>query len=129
MKKGVLFSFDMLLAFILFAGVIVIVISQDYSSDNADSLYLRSFSMDMMASLEKSGMFAQSISDVSELRRAINSLPPNICTRISIANSTNNTILEMQKEKCLHVGTFYTTYRTFYTNNELYLAKSQVWLK
>ncbi|MEW6528859.1 MAG: hypothetical protein AB1391_03150 [Candidatus Micrarchaeota archaeon] len=129
-KRGFLFTFDSLLALLLLAEIMIIVISQNYSDiTNTNSLYLQSFSMSFMTSLEKSGLLAQSISKPYEIRRAINHLPPNICARITITNSSNNTVFEAQKEACSQIRTYYTTYRTFYTNAELYFAKSQMWFK
>ena len=128
-KKGFLMSLDAMLALSLLSLVALAVYSQGYENQPVDSAYLRSFSMGMLTSMEKSGLLVQSLSQPAQMRAAINSLPPNICARLTLMNYTNATVMETQKEGCAESGTAYVTYRTFYTNRALYIAKSTVWSK
>lgn len=129
-RKGVMFALDAMIALFLFTVVLVITMSQNYNPSSMDDFHLRSFSMDMLSSFEKSGLFASSFSNRSELRYALNSLPPNICAEIIITNSSNAPVLDIQKAQCENIGQMrYIAYRTFYANNELYFVRSQIWPK
>jgi hypothetical protein len=128
MKKGFVFSFDVFIALALLIIVILLVASQAYGDSAFNSLSLRSFSMDMLASFEKSGIFEASLSDESTLRQAINELPPSVCVRIQVTNSTNGTVEDLLRQGCGAGDNHYTYYRTFYSGGELYLAKSESWL-
>ncbi|VVB98060.1 Uncharacterised protein [uncultured archaeon] len=129
MRKGFVLSFDVFIALSLLIIIVVLVASQNYGDGTFNSLSLRSFSMDMLASFEKSGVFAQSVGNETALRQAVNNLPPNVCVRMQVTNSTNATIADLLREGCGAGDNYYTYYRTFYTSGELYLAKSETWLK
>lgn len=129
-RRGFLFTLDAFIALLLMTGIMLMVLSADYSDRTFSSLSMRSFSMDMLASYEKSGLFAQSLSDQPRLRRALNSLPPGICAQITIMNSSNVTVLDAMRQGCpAQQDDVYTFYRTFYAEDELYLARSKVWPK
>lgn len=129
MRRGFLLTSDAFLGLVLMAIVMLMVASQDYGGSGTASLSIRSFSMDMLTSFEKSGLFEQSLSEPSKLREALNALPPNICARITIADSTNATVINVQNENCENQSNTYVFYRTFYAGNEPYLAKSEAWYK
>lgn len=130
--RGVLFSLDIFIALALFTLVLFLVISHEYS-DSSNFNYLRYFSMDMLSSFEKQGLLAESITAPFNLRVALNALPPNICSQITIINSTNATILAVKKQGCNTSEESekenFILYRTFYAKDNFYLAKSKTWWK
>lgn len=129
MKKGFVLTLDIFLALVLLGFVMLMVLSQDYSGQQPGAISMRAFSMEMLASFEKSGILAGSIDDPSRLRQALNGLQPNICARMTLMNSSGATLVDVQKQGCARSRDFYVLYRSFYTKGELYTAKSEVWPK
>ncbi len=128
-KKGFFLTLDVILALMLISIVMLIVLSMDLEGEMLRNANLRAFSMSMLTSFEKSSMLAQGLSNPPVLRQALNSLPPNICAQISIMNSTNSTLVDVQKSQCTESGNTFIIYRTLYSNGELYLARSKTWYK
>ncbi len=128
-NKGFLLTFDAFLALMLLGVVMLMVISESYEDNASDSRSMRSFSMDMLASFEKSGLFSRSLDNATALRLALNSLPPNVCVQLTITDSTNATLADLQNEGCGNPNGAYVLFRTFYARGELYLAKSRTWPK
>lgn len=127
--RGFVLTLDVFLALMLLTLVMLMVLSQDYSSRQSSAISMRAFSMEMLASLEKSGALARSIGDPPHLRQSLNGLQPNICARMTLMNSSGATLVDVQKQGCARSGDFYVLYRSFYTKGELYTAKSEVWLR
>ena len=130
--KGFVMTLDAIIALSLLTLVMLTVMSQAsrYGERAFDSIYLRSFSMNMLSTFEKSGLLEQGLYQPSRLRVALNALPYNICAQITLMKYTNVTMVDLQKEGCGVVsGTSYVTYRTFYNNGTLYMAKSSAWSK
>ncbi len=127
--KGYVITLDAFLALMLLTFVMAMVLSQDYGDSQYGALYMRAMSMRMLAAFEKSGVLAAGISRPSELRAALNGLPPNVCSQLTVYNSTNSTVMDVQKDGCAAPSSPSVSYRTFYANNSLYLAKSTAWSK
>lgn len=130
MKRGFLFTTDSFLALVLLTIMTTLIITSHYTEDIFYPIYLRSFSMEMQTSFEKSDLFAKSIYNFSQMQNALNATPPNLCVNMQLANSSSALILNITKINCPEQNkTVYISYRTIYAGDELYLAKSKVWNK
>ncbi len=125
--RAFVFTFDVIFAFTLLAMVMLLAFSQTYPADAIKSARQKTLAMDMLSSFEKSGTLARSLTNQSEMRLALNALPPNTCAIVSVTDATNRTIVRFQREGCTGVGDVRAALRTFYIGGRLYMAHAQVW--
>ena len=140
-KKGFAFTIDVLLALMItfFTFVIVFKMLTSYTVEGLQFVQLRTFSLDALALMEKSGYLSDAARGPAEpvastsLRNFIMQTPPQICMQVQLLNSSLNEIYSVDKTGCELGGEEYqVAWRSFIvrhnsTSYDFYLAKLSSW--
>ncbi len=123
MKKAVVFTLDATFALIT-ASTLILASMFFFRSPTYTTPTM--YSYDILTLMEKSHMLHQVVGgETQNTQFFLDNLPPNICAKIEIFNSTER-IKTLVKTGCSSSNEKSIAYRVFYEQDP-YLAKAEVW--
>lgn len=132
-KKGIVFSLDVMLALIT---AMILISAGIYYMNNLYSnigteLNLNQITQDSLEILDFKGdlINARLTNSNSTLNEFLNELDNNICAEIEMYNQNDTIIMSSVKSGCVSSNTLLVSRRTFIVENDIYYAKMEGWFK
>lgn len=130
MKKGIIITLDAFFSLGIFLILLSYLFTINLKLPQYSNLHITSFSLSMLTAFEKSNLFSNSLEQPALLRNALNFLPYQYCAQITIFNaSSKEVIIDVIRDDCYSSFNYHVFYRSFYSKNQLYIAKATVWYR
>ncbi len=133
-RKGIIFSLDAIFAIIIAA--IMILACFFYLSQTTTNLYknqdIYKISLDSLTILEKDDTLKTAVetSSTTTMQQFLDSLPPQICSNITVYTSSSADVLSSKKAGCTAKNESTIAVRSFIANTyNIYYAKLEAWYK
>ncbi|MFH1390954.1 MAG: hypothetical protein ABIH20_01445 [Candidatus Diapherotrites archaeon] len=140
MKKGIVISFDALLALLVFISILILTNSYLAGAqfEEKNNLILKESAMDITTVLEKNGEFEWAVQNnkINSIRSYINKLPNSLCAEVKIFNNNDydNPELSVLRPSCnKNFNNSATFNRSFVErssgNTNFYVGRVTTWVK